>query len=191
MEDPMSTTAPVFAATETSRWNVDHQHTTAEFAVKHMMIATVRGRFADITGSVTMPDEDLTRGAISIEIGTASVDTRESQRDQHLRSGEFFDAENYPKINFRSRRIEKSGEGAYRVTGDLTIRDVTREVTLRVQEEGRTRDPWGKDRVGFVAEGKVDRTDFGLTWNVALETGGVLVSHDVRLRVEGQLIKQD
>ena len=176
----------------TTTWNIDPAHTLVEFSAKHMMITTVKGRFADVRGAVTMDEDRPEASSVSVELAAASLDSRTEQRDQHLRSGDFLDVVNHPLITFRSRRIEglRLSEGAeFRVVGDLTIRDVTREVTLDATYEGRGRDPWGGERVSFSATAKIDRRDFGLTWNAALETGGVLVSNDIKIHIEAQAIR--
>ncbi|MGH3926892.1 MAG: YceI family protein [Pseudonocardiaceae bacterium] len=185
----MSALAPAFAPTSTSTWMIDPTHSHVEFAVKHMMIATVKGRFAEVSGIVTVDETDITRSTIDVSIPAASVDTRMEQRDQHLRSADFFDAANYPEITFRSREIEPGPGGEFRVTGDLTMRGVTRAVVLDVEETGRAQDPWGQERAAYSLRGKVDRTDFGLNWNQAMEAGGVLVSHDVRIAIEVELVR--
>jgi polyisoprenoid-binding protein YceI len=176
----------------TTTWNLDAAHTLVEFSAKHMMITTVKGRFADVRGVVTLNEDRPDASTVAVEIAAASIDTRVEQRDQHLRSADFLDAENYPLITFRSRRIEGarlSARSEFRVIGDLTIRGVTREVTLDASYEGQGRDPWGGDRVSFSATAKLDRRDFGLTWNAALETGGVLVSNDIKIHIEAQGIR--
>jgi polyisoprenoid-binding protein YceI len=184
-------TAPTAATTGTSTWNIDPNHTLVEFSAKHMMITTVKGRFAGISGKITIDEARPERSLAEVDIETGSIDTRVDQRDQHLRSGDFLDAEKFPKLTFRSRRIQgaKAAPGSeFKVVGDLTIRDVTREVTLDVTFEGRGRDPWGGERVSFSASTKIDRRDFGLTWNAALETGGVLVSNDIKINIEAQAV---
>jgi polyisoprenoid-binding protein YceI len=170
-------------------WQIDPAHTDVSFSVKHLMISTVRGRFADVRGSIQLDEEDVTRSSVHVEIATASIDTRQEQRDAHLRSGDFFEVERYPTITFRSRRVERVARDRYRIVGDLTIRDKTREVVLDATDEGRGRDPWGGDRLAFSATTKIDRGDFGLTWNQALETGGVLVSDEIRITLDVQAIK--
>jgi len=180
------TTAATLAPAAT--WNIDASHSHVEFAIRHLMISTVKGRFGDVKGSVALDDEDPTRSSVSLTIGVASIDTRVGQRDDHLRSPDFFDVERFPTITFVSRRIERHGDDL-RVTGDLTIRDVTREVVLAVTPEGRTRDPWGGERAGFSATTKIAREDFGLTYNQALETGGVLLGSDVKIAIEVELLK--
>ena len=182
----MTTTA---SETTTSTWNIDASHSAIEFAAKHMMITTVKGRLAEARGTLTIDEAAPARSSVRVEFDAKSLDTRSEQRDQHLRSGDFLDVEQFPTISFTSRRIEgaKAEPGAeFKLIGDLTIRGVTKEVTLDVTYEGRGRDPWGGERVSFSAEGKFDRRDFGLTWNAALETGGVLVSNDVKIRLDVQ-----
>ena len=176
----------------TTTWNLDPAHTLVEFSAKHMMITTVKGRFADVRGTLTLNEDRPEASSVAIELAAASLDSRTEQRDQHLRSADFLDAVNHPLITFRSRRIEglRLADGAeFRVIGDLTIRDVTREVTLATTYEGRGRDPWGGERVSFSASTKIDRRDFGLTWNAALETGGVLVSNEIKIHIEAQAIR--
>ena len=156
------------------------------------MITAVRGRIADVRGTVTIDAASPERSAVDVTLDVASIDTRSEQRDGHLRSPDFLDVERFPAITFRSRRVEGATlrEGArFTVVGDLTIRGVTREVTRDATYEGRGRDPWGGERVSFSAETRIDRRDFGLTWNAALETGGVLVSNEVRISIEAQAVK--
>lgn len=173
----------------TSTWTIDPTHTGVEFAVRHMMIATVRGRFSEVAGTLILDEAEPKRSSVKVTIGVASIDTRADQRDGHLRSPDFFDAERFPAMTFRGKRMEGDFDSEFRLTGDLTIRDVTREVTLDVENQGRGRDPWGGERIGFQARGKIDRTDFGLRWNQALEAGGVLVSDEVRLTIDAQLVR--
>ena len=175
--------------TTLTTWQLDPTHSEVAFSVKHLMISTVRGRFSGVKGSIFLDTEDVSRSSVEVEVDAATIDTREEKRDGHLRSPDFFDVETYPTITFRSRRIEPVGGDRFKVTGDLTIRGVTREVVLDVTEEGRGRDPWGGERVGFSATGKIDRRDFGLTWNQALETGGVMVSNEIKLSIEAQAVK--
>jgi polyisoprenoid-binding protein YceI len=188
MTTPASTPLAPATAPVAATWNVDPAHSHVEFAVRHLMISTVKGRFADVSGAVVLDEQDITRSSVEVTIGVASIDTRTGQRDDHLRSGDFFDVERFPTITFRSRRIERDGDDL-RVSGDLTIRDVTREVTLAVTPEGRGTDPWGGVRAGFSATTKIAREDFGLTYNQALETGGVLIGNDVKIAIEVELIK--
>jgi polyisoprenoid-binding protein YceI len=185
----MSTTtdAPAGTATTTT-WNIDPAHTHVEFAVKHMMIATVKGRFTDIKGTVVVDEANPASAKIDVTIAATSLDTRQEQRDGHLRSADFFDVERFPTIRFVSRKIARDGDG-YRVTGDLTIRDATREITLAVDDEGRGRDPWGITRAGFTGTAKIHRKDFGLVWNQPLESGGLLVGDEVKISVDVELVK--
>jgi polyisoprenoid-binding protein YceI len=154
-----------------------------------MVFAKVRGRFAAYAGTVALDDEDFTRSRVEVEIDAASIDTGVADRDQHLRSADFLDVEHFPKLRFVSRRIEKHGDDAYRVVGDLTIRDVTREVTLGVVYGGRAKDPWGNERAGFTATTTLERGDFGLKWNQVLEAGGVLVGESIDVELEVELVK--
>jgi polyisoprenoid-binding protein YceI len=186
----MTTTAPTQNAVST--WNIDAAHSTIEFAAKHMMITTVKGRLADAKGSITIDEANPDRSSAAVEFDAASIDTRSEQRDQHLRSPDFLDVERFPTVSFRSRRIEGARNepgAAFRVIGDLTIRGVTREVALDATYEGAGRDPWGGDRVSFSASTKLDRREFGLLWNAALETGGVLVSNDIKIQIEVQAVR--
>ncbi len=179
------------ATTKKTTWVIDPAHTTVEFAVKHMMVTTVRGRFGQVSGTIELDEEDLTRSSAEVTIPVASIDTREEQRDAHLRSADFFDAENHPNMTFRTRSIEQAGEDEYRVTGDLTIRGVTREVVLDARLEGRAKKPTGEEVIGLTASTSIDREDYGLKWNVALEAGGWLVGKEVRISLDVQAIRQD
>jgi polyisoprenoid-binding protein YceI len=170
-------------------WQIDPAHTVVEFAVKHLMITTVKGRFTDVSGTVRLNEADPTKSSVEATIAAASIDTRQEQRDAHLRSADFLEVDRYPAITFRSTRIETRGAGALRVTGLLTIRGTTREVTLDVEHTERIKDLWGGERMGFSATTQIDRRDFGLTWNQTLETGGVLVGNEVRITIEGEVVK--
>lgn len=172
-----------------SIWQIDPAHTEVEFAVKHMMISTVKGRFGEVSGTITLDEADLSGSSVEVEIDVASIDTRQADRDAHLRSADFFDVENHPKLTFRSRRVEATEGGGFRIVGDLTIRGETREVVLEGAEEGRGKDPWGNEKAGFSARTSIDRRDFGLTWNSALETGGVLVGNEVKITLDVQAAK--
>ena len=184
----MSTTVIAAVQTPAATWHIDPTHSHVEFAIRHLMISTVKGRFADVKGAVVLNEADPTQSSVDVSIGVASIDTRVGQRDDHLRSADFFDAERFPVITFRSRRVEQDGDDLT-VTGDLTIRDVTREVTLAATSEGRGADPWGGVRAGFSATTRIKREDFGLTWNQALEAGGVVVGSDVKISIEVELIR--
>jgi polyisoprenoid-binding protein YceI len=179
--------------TATSTWQLDPVHSSVEFSVKHMMMTTVRGRFKDVKATLTADEEHPEGCCVEVEIDVASIDTGNSDRDAHLRSPDFFDAEQYPKISFKSERAEGNfgAEGdRFRVVGDLTIRDTTMPVTLDCTFEGRGKDPWGKDRAGFSATAELDRREWGLKWNQVIETGGVLVANKVRLEAEVQFVRQ-
>lgn len=178
----------VSAAVDTI-WQVDPAHSHVEFAVRHLMISTVKGRFAEVAGTLTGEEHDPEHASIDLTIPTASIDTREERRDAHLRSADFFDVETHPAIRFQSTRIARADDGTFTVNGALTIRDVTRPITLTVHAEGRARDPWGGERIAYSAATKINRTDFGLNWNQVLETGGVLVGEDVKISIELQLVK--
>lgn len=172
----------------TTTWNIDPAHTQAEFSVKHLMIATVRGHFGNVSGTVAIQNDDPTTAKVDVSIDAKSLDTRDEKRDAHLRSPDFFDVEKHPTIGFRSTQVERAG-GGFRLTGDLTIAGVTRPVTLDVEDEGRARDPWGNEKAAFSATTKIKRSEFGLMWNVALEAGGVLVGDDIKITIEAQLAK--
>lgn len=188
----MTTTVDRVASEQTQThtiWQIDPAHTDVGFAVKHLMISTVRGRFAGVKGTIVLDEANPTNSSVEAEIDVATIDTRQEQRDAHLRSADFFEVEKYPTMTFRSRRVERLGNDRYRIVGDLTIRDVTREVVLDATDEGRGRDPWGGDRLAFSATTTIDRRDFGLTWNQALETGGVLVGNEIRISIDVQAVK--
>jgi polyisoprenoid-binding protein YceI len=175
-------------ATAVTTWKIDPAHSVAQFAVKHMMIATVRGRFGEVSGEIHLDDADLQNSTAEIVVNTSSVDTRESQRDAHLRSADFFDVDKFPTMTFRVSRIEGPLE-EFKLAGDLTIHGVTRPVAFDVTYEGRGRDPWGGERIGFSATGKIKRSDFGLSWNAALETGGFLVGDEVKITFDVEALK--
>jgi polyisoprenoid-binding protein YceI len=170
-------------------WNVDASHSHLEFAVRHLMITTVKGRFGEVSGTLHGDEDDLANASIELTIPVSSIDTREAQRDAHLRSADFFEAEKYPTIQFRSTRIAKAGADRFTVEGDLTIRDVTKRITLTVEAGGRVRDPWGGERVGYSTSTKINRKDFGLTWNQALETGGVVVGDEVKISADLEFVR--
>jgi len=178
----------VQSATGRTVWNIDPAHTEVGFSVRHMMITTVRGRFGSVSGRIELDEERPERSSVEVAIEASSISTGTPDRDTHLRSADFLDVETYPALTYRSRAVESSGEGTWRVTGDLTMHGVTKEVVLEASEEGRTRDPWGGTRASFSATTKIDRRDFGLTWNAAMETGGVLVGNEVRISLEVQVV---
>ena len=169
-------------------WSIDPSHTQAGFAVKHLMISNVKGRFRTVTGTVQLdPEGDDT--LVDISIDASSLTTGDDKRDAHLRSADFLHVEEHPAIQFTARQLEGNLESRFSLHGDLMIRGVTRPVTLHVINEGRVRDPWGNERVGYTATTSIHRKDFGLEWNVALEAGGVLVGDEVRITIETELVK--
>jgi len=171
-------------------WVIDPAHTQIEFSVKHMMITTVRGRFDKFNGSINLDDRNLAASSAEGTVETASVNTRDPDRDTHLRSPDFFDVAQYPLMSFRTTRIQPNGDDQYKVAGELTIKDITREVVFNVTDEGQNKDPWGNLRRGLTAQATINRKDFGLVWNVALETGGVLVADQVKINAELELVQQ-
>lgn len=177
-------------SSNTTTWTVDSAHAEIGFAVRHLMISTVRGRFGAVSGTVTVDEENPRNSKVDVTVDVSSVDTRQEMRDNHLRSPDFFDVEKYPTMHFVSKRVEGDVSHEFRIVGDLTIRGMTREVTLTASLEGRTNDPWGNERAGFSAAGKINRHDFGLNWNQALETGGVMVGDEVKLTIDVELVHQ-
>ena len=176
----------------TTTWQIDPTHSAVGFAVKHMMFTTVRGRFKDVKGTIEIDEQHPERSIVYVEIDAASIDTGVADRDAHLRSADFFDVENHPTITFRSRSIEGAtgNDGdAFKVIGDLTIRGKSVEVTLDSAWLGSGKDPWGNTKGGAEANTKIDRRDWGLTWNQALETGGILVANDIRIEIQVQAVK--
>lgn len=172
-----------------SNWALDPVHSSVDFSVRHMMIANVKGTFSSYEATIVADPADLSTAEIEFSVDLSSIDTKNSDRDNHLRSADFFDVENHPKMTFRSTSIEKKSEGEYDLTGELTIRGTTRTETFSVVFEGQGKDPWGNEKVGFSAEGVINRTDYGLVWNAALETGGVLVGDKVKVSLEIQAAK--
>lgn len=176
------------ATATTTKWAIDPSHSEIQFKVKHLMISTVTGSFKEFGAEVELEGDDLTSAQVRFWANTDSIFTNDEKRDGHLRSGDFFESGKYPKLSFTSTRIEGSGS-AWKMTGDLTIKDVTRPVTLDVEWSGVAKDPWGNTKAGLNLSGKLDRKEFGLTWNAGLEAGGVLVSDEVRILAEVQLAK--
>ena len=171
-------------------WNIDGAHSGIHFSIRHMVVSKVRGRFGAFRGSLDLTEGgDLTDTAIDVTIDAASIDTGTAQRDEHLRSADFFDVERFPALRYVGKRVEKLAGDRYRVLGDLTIRDVTREVALEVEYGGRGTDPWGNQRLAFEARTSIDRKDFGLRWNQVLEAGGVLVGDKVEIELEIQAVQ--
>ena len=188
----MTATPAVEAGTTT--WQLDPTHSSIEFSVKHMMMTTVRGRFKDVKATLTGDRDHPEDAGVTATIDTSSIDTGVADRDQHLRSGDFFDAERFPQITFRATRIEdapKNEGDRFKVIGDLTIRDSAMEVELECEYQGRGTDPWGKTRAGFSFKTEIDRREWGLKWNQVIETGGVLVANKVRIEGEVQFVRQD
>jgi polyisoprenoid-binding protein YceI len=171
-------------------WQVDGAHSAVSLAVRHMVISKVRGRFTRWNAKLALDTADLSRSSVEVELDAASIDTGVADRDAHLRSADFLDAEKHPKLTYRSRRVDVVSKDRLRVTGDLTIRGVTREVVLDVEHGGQGKDPWGNQRIGFTATTSINRKDYGLVWNQALETGGVLVADRVDIEIELQAIRQ-
>lgn len=172
----------------TTTWNIDGTHSGVHFTVRHMVFAKVRGSFRDWRGTLKLNPADLSSTSAEVEIQAASIDTGVADRDNHLRSGDFFDVERFPTLRFKSTRVESLGDERFKLVGELTIRDVTREVVLESEFGGKGKDPWGNERVAFTAKTSLNRGDFGLTWNQALEAGGVLVSDRVDIEIELQAV---
>jgi polyisoprenoid-binding protein YceI len=186
----MTNTATAALPQTSTTWNIDPAHSMAEFKVKHMMIANVKGQFSKVSGTLTLDESKLANSRVEATIEAASIETRDGQRDAHLKSADFFDVEKFPSLHFKSTSISLVRDGELAVEGDLTIRGVTRKVHFAV--EGPTppnKDPWGNTRVGVSATTKINRKDFGLTWNTALETGGILVGDDVTITLETEFVK--
>jgi polyisoprenoid-binding protein YceI len=176
--------------TVTTTWNIDPAHSVAEFKVKHMMISNVKGQFAKVSGKLTLDESELANSRVEAAIEASSIETRDAQRDAHLKSADFFHVEKFPTLSFKSKRLSLIRDGELAVEGDLTIRGITRTVVFSV--EGPTppaKDPWGNTRVGVSATTKINRKDFGLIWNAALETGGILVGDEVTITLDVQFIK--
>ena len=171
------------------KWTIDPSHSTAEFSVRHMMITNVKGRFGKLEGTVEYDPARPELTTFEATLDAASIDTRDEKRDAHLRSADFFDVENHPKVTFKSKEVRKTGDG-FTATGDLTMRGVTRTITLEI--EGPTepnKDPWGNNRIGASAHAKINRKEWGLNWNAALEAGGVLVGETVKISLEVSLVQ--
>jgi len=174
----------------TERWEIDSSHSGIHFSVRHLVIAKVRGQFGRWTGTVVVPEGDFRRASVEVVIDAASIETGVADRDAHLKSPDFFDAAQYPEIVFKTIRVEPKGADEMRVVGNLTIKDVTREVALDVEALGLAKDPWGNERAAFSGKAAVDRKDFGLTWNQVLETGGVMVGDRIDIEMEVQAVRQ-
>ncbi len=179
---------PALASATT--WNIDPDHSNVGFKVKHLMVSNVRGTFDKYTGVVEIDDKDISKSKVNVNIATPSINTGVQKRDEHLRSADFFDVVKYPTMTFVSRKVSQAGNGALKVTGDLTIHGITKEVVLDVEQLSKeSKDPWGNLRRGTSASTRISRADFGLTWNKALETGGVVVGDEITITLEIEMIK--
>jgi len=174
----------------TERWEIDSSHSSLHFSVRHLVIAKVRGTFARWSGTVEVPDGDFAKATVAVTIDASSIETGVADRDGHLKSPDFFDVPQHPELRFVGKRVQPRSGDEIDVIGDLTIRGITREVVLRVEQHGQAKDPWGNVRAAFTAKTTIDRKDFGLTWNQALETGGVLVGDKIEIEAEIQAVKQ-
>lgn len=171
-------------------WSIDPSHTQVGFAVRHLMLASVKGRFGVVGGSVRL-DPAASKPEVDVSIDAASITTGDAKRDEHLRSADFLHAEEHPALRFRGNRVDGNVETKFSLHGELTIRGVTRPVTLHVVNEGRVTDPWGNQKAGYTATTTINRKDFGLEWNLALEAGGVVVGDEVRITIETELVRQN
>lgn len=176
--------------TATGTWTIDKTHSGVEFAIKHLMVSTVKGQFREFEAALQIDEENPQNSSVTASIDVASIDTNVADRDAHLRSDDFFNAERYPNITFRSTRVERVDDTHYKVIGDLTIRDVTRQVVLDTEYDGRIVDPWGNQRVAFTARTALSRKEFNVRWNQAIETGGVVVSDNVRISLYVEAVLQ-
>jgi len=175
---------------KTTTWNIDPVHSAAQFKVKHMMISNVKGEFTAVKGSLEFDEQNIENARVQAEIDASTINTREPQRDAHLKSADFFDVEKFPTLSFRSTQVSRRGDGELAVAGELTIHGVTRPATFVVEGPSEpTKDPWGNTRIGLSAATKINRKDFGLTWNAALETGGILVGEEVTITLDVQFVK--
>jgi polyisoprenoid-binding protein YceI len=179
------------ARTQAGTWDIDPAHSTVEFSVRHMMVTTVKGQFQKVKGTVQLDEKDPGKSSVEAEIEATSIDTREPKRDGHLKSAEFFDVARFPVLTFKSTKVEKAGKGKLKVTGDLTMHGVTKPVVLTVEgPSAAMKDPFGRTVRGLTATGRIDRKDWGMTWNKALDTGGVLVSDEVKLDINAELAER-
>jgi polyisoprenoid-binding protein YceI len=188
----LATALSLPGAAANSNWQIDPAHSSAQFSVRHMAISTVRGAFSKVSGTVALDDKDISKSTVDVSIDANSVDTRVPDRDNDLRSDKFFDVAHHPSITFKSKKVEQVAPGKLKVTGDLTIRGTTKEVVLDV--EGPTapmKDPWGNTRTAATATTKINRQDFGVKWNAALDNGGVVVGDDVSIVIDVELVKKD
>jgi polyisoprenoid-binding protein YceI len=190
MSSTAATASPTTATTAVSTWKIDPSHSAAEFKVRHMMISYVRGKFSGLSGVLKLDENDYSHSTVEVSIPAASVSTVDDKLDAHLKEADFFDVEKFPALTFKSRSIRSLGDRDYEVSGDLTIRGVTKSVTLSVDDvSAPSKDPWGNQRIGLSASAKVNRKDFGFVWNAPLEFGGVLVGDEVAITLDVQFIK--
>jgi len=186
-----STATAPSQGTKATQWQIDPAHSAAHFSVRHLMISNVRGEFTNISGSALFDPSDLSKSSVEVTIEAASLSTREPQRDQHLRSGDFFDVEKYPTLTFRSTRVEPRGQEFFKLTGELTIHGVTKEATFDMEGPTPTvKDPWGNVRAGVTGSTKINRKEFGLVWNAVTEGGGIMVGDEVKITIEAELIQK-
>jgi polyisoprenoid-binding protein YceI len=186
----MSTQTLPEVTAATTTWNIDPIHSNAEFKVRHLMISNVKGQFKGVTGTLKLDNAEPAKSGVEASIDAASINTNDAQRDAHLKSADFFDVEKFPTLTFKSTRVSRNGDGAHTVAGDLTIHGVTRNVVFEVDgPSAPTKDPWGNTRIGLSATTRINRKDFGLTWNAALETGGIMVGEEVAITLDIQFIK--
>ena len=182
---------PAAAAAETSTWSIDPAHTHASFTVRHMVISNVRGELGKVNGTLTLDEKDVTKSKVEVTIDVAGIDTREPKRDEDLRSPNFFDVAKFPVITFKSTKVERAGKDGLKVTGDLTIRDVTKPVVLKVTgPTAEVKDPWGNTRRGVSATTKLNRNDYGVSYSAVLEGGGAVVGNDVNIELEVEFVKK-
>ena len=175
----------------TQTWQIDSAHSGIHFSVRHLVIAKVRGQFSRWTGVLTVPDGDFAKATVDVTIDATSIETGVADRDAHLKSADFFDVTSFPELTFRGRRVEAKESDRFALVGDLTIRGISREVTLDVESAGQTKDPWGNVRAGFAGKTAIERKEFGLTWNQALEAGGVMVGDRVEIEIEVEAVRQE
>ena len=188
---PTTPTAASPLAARATTLEIDLAHSTAQFSVKHLMVSNVRGEFTKLTGTVELDEQDITRSRVQATIDASTIATRDEKRDAHLKSADFFGVEKYPTITFKSTSVQKAGKGKLKVTGDLTLHGVTRQVVLDVEgPSAEAKDPWGNVKIGANASTRINRKDFGLTWNTALEAGGVLVGEEVAITLDLELTKK-
>lgn len=179
------------ALAHASTWDIDPAHSTVEFSVRHVMVTTVKGQFQKVKGALELDEKDPTKSTVEVSIETASIDTREAKRDGHLKSPDFFDAAKFPALTFKSTKVEKAGKGKFKVTGDLSMHGITKPVVLAVEGPSASiKDPFGRTVRGVMATGKLDRKDWGMTWNKALDSGGFVVSDEVKLDINAELAER-